>query len=1360
MDIPLVLNDKTVRQGLMGYKRKSSTISYKADVAGHFAYICLRWIGALWCFIKGESVMRLKSYVLLILLFGYCHQINADDYYQRHYIVLVDQTGSSMDEDPDGLLEVGKILSNLFLGYNLEKGVDRTKINATETYLADLIFNPETDEISIFKFGITGNGNDLDNKNYGLGRIRSNVRLGKNELMAFTDEFVIPVAQFRKSEEDISSFVKNHLTPLFCGKGINPGMNYSSIAFPCVLKRVESAPASSEYYVIIVSNFKVQGKLDNRADYGTILTAMNAKSYNTIHSEAFAKQLWQLNAPFYTSELIKIQSLKAKNDDSNQIEHIQSVKARCFKLGVKSLQGVSTYITSNLKLEQTSYGSNVFTLSPVSIAFTRDKYLDVNSIRLSISDSDNNVIFEKSIDNARFDPVEKKYILNNFEIPFKKEFTPGDLLHFKYVFYTTPKDMAGNAILPYVFLVDRDFEFTNDNFKNPLILSILMYLFVFAIVVALLVWLYVLIQRGRNNKSLYVELEHSDADEGSFHHVSREKGSLLLKCDYPRNGVSKINYTLQGCIENKTGKAIPWGVNYLYMKASLIDSPEGMSIKIADAKSEGWMYVLVKKSNRFTVELQVDFSNCLDKVKDVKVWLQWKFEPVFPVFGRNVFVNCGIPSVACESDFVNCYESHTQEFKDFLENVQLTYSDGCEVIRNFIREPFKYPDHWVGIDPGTSGSCITIGYGVGANAQDPNIVRVTTKDRAGKEKEIINSLIVIKSAQEETPDENISHWSPGKEYEFGILPYDRLDEYISEGAYCYQSIKKLLGYKKGGKDGRIKATINGKHYEFTGLDLQSLLVRALTQKTMADYIDRLKTDGTLALKKNCIFPDGEVELGVFQRAVVAIPNNYQLPQIIDMVESVKANGFEEVKYIYEPEGILCHYLKETYRGHKLNEVENIIVFDMGGATINATVFNVDIRIVNEQPEYHVSTLSRLGYAVGGDDIDYAIIEYLMHFEHISSIFNSDSERYKWQDENKTHVVKIAQEFKKTFVQLSDNLNVANSNGIIDDINTESLSSLDQFVAVYLNTIIQLIDKNKTFMSADLTDAERRRFNGVFSDCIKHDLLHSFWMKEYVYNKVEDAVIDMMSTKDVSSVSRIHKIIYSGRSTMFPDIKETIRKRLKKNSRVPEEYPLNGDLKSPVADGACWYGIFEGKLVFLDNSRVTSSYGFCYTTPGGDPYHELITQNSKYEDKNNTEISREAEVKSKFNSDAGHVNFYQVMGALNHGNSLFDESNRHKVRFLNSINLAGSTANKEIITVCANGQVICDVDYPGKPSTQGLITAEFDARDITKENARPYLFSVSDSEKHLYRPNISHEDKGYGQHNGKHNREEKKSNKRF
>ena len=135
-----------------------------------------------------------------------------------------------MNVDPNGLKEIGKILTNLFLGKNLEEDVDKTKINATETYLADLVFSPETDELSLFKFGITGNGNDLDNEKYGLARIRNSVQSKKNELDAFVDEFIVPVAQYRESGKDMNSFVESFLIPLFSGRGIDPGMNYSSIA--------------------------------------------------------------------------------------------------------------------------------------------------------------------------------------------------------------------------------------------------------------------------------------------------------------------------------------------------------------------------------------------------------------------------------------------------------------------------------------------------------------------------------------------------------------------------------------------------------------------------------------------------------------------------------------------------------------------------------------------------------------------------------------------------------------------------------------------------------------------------------------------------------------------------------------------------------------------------------------------------------------------------------------------------------------------------------------------------------------------------------------------------------------------------
>ena len=44
MDVPLALNHIGIRSGLKGYKRKSSTISHKADVVGLSAYISLMWL--------------------------------------------------------------------------------------------------------------------------------------------------------------------------------------------------------------------------------------------------------------------------------------------------------------------------------------------------------------------------------------------------------------------------------------------------------------------------------------------------------------------------------------------------------------------------------------------------------------------------------------------------------------------------------------------------------------------------------------------------------------------------------------------------------------------------------------------------------------------------------------------------------------------------------------------------------------------------------------------------------------------------------------------------------------------------------------------------------------------------------------------------------------------------------------------------------------------------------------------------------------------------------------------------------------------------------------------------------------------
>lgn len=62
MDVPLALNDIEIRQGLKGYKRKSSTFSYLADVVDFLQYVFVRVPKVKKCFI-GVTSYTFNSYI-------------------------------------------------------------------------------------------------------------------------------------------------------------------------------------------------------------------------------------------------------------------------------------------------------------------------------------------------------------------------------------------------------------------------------------------------------------------------------------------------------------------------------------------------------------------------------------------------------------------------------------------------------------------------------------------------------------------------------------------------------------------------------------------------------------------------------------------------------------------------------------------------------------------------------------------------------------------------------------------------------------------------------------------------------------------------------------------------------------------------------------------------------------------------------------------------------------------------------------------------------------------------------------------------------------------------------------------------
>jgi Molecular chaperone len=123
-----------------------------------------------------------------------------------------------------------------------------------------------------------------------------------------------------------------------------------------------------------------------------------------------------------------------------------------------------------------------------------------------------------------------------------------------------------------------------------------------------------------------------------------------------------------------------------------------------------------------------------------------------------------------------------------------------------------------------------------------------------------------------------------------------------------------------------------------------------------------------------------------------------------MVNSVRMlNSFDEVRYIYEAEGILFNYFRKNYKSQKPG-TETIMVYDMGGATINLSIFRVDYTEENGTIYYNVHTLGRIGYAVGGDNIDVAIMEHIFTLPQLTTSLTE-----KEQEQNH----RLAEDLKKT-----------------------------------------------------------------------------------------------------------------------------------------------------------------------------------------------------------------------------------------------------------------------------------------------------------------------------------------------------------
>lgn len=253
---------------------------------------------------------------------------------------------------------------------------------------------------------------------------------------------------------------------------------------------------------------------------------------------------------------------------------------------------------------------------------------------------------------------------------------------------------------------------------------------------------------------------------------------------------------------------------------------------------------------------------------------------------------------------------------------------------------------WVGFDPGTSGSCIAAGI------HGDQIIVEQDQDQRDR---ITPSLVVFGSFWERSkPPKFKSNEIPE---ECRLVGARAQADFGLPGTASFQSFKRFLGFREP-----LKLQFQHGNLEFEGKDLSRLLVRYVYENFERHLEER--------------HPEINLGKGKGARCVVAIPNTFTLAQAQAMREVVAELGkFDEVRCLTEAEAVFFYHLSRL-REVPADRPRTVMVFDMGGSTMNATILRFKALNLEGQRRYKVDILGRMGYSIGGDAIDYYLIRAL------------------------------------------------------------------------------------------------------------------------------------------------------------------------------------------------------------------------------------------------------------------------------------------------------------------------------------------------------------------------------------------------
>jgi len=1180
---------------------------------------------------------RFQTLTLLALVL-FVKNLSAQDpkIFRRHYLILYDNSYPfySQEEQSLGML---KTVTALFKNEIPEKNrigeivEGRTDNLRYEREKQVPFFDLEQDEISFYYFGL-----NRDRTGY-LVNNRDQLKQNRALYAKFKELFIVPQSV---SWSQAKSKYKNDVGRFLQAIWQNPkpawgdGYTLSNLVYPVALERISGEPHAEEYILIVASDFLTGADFGNKQDYALIRQLFG---YNDYYAGEILGKIDALRGKFYLIDYFDFEfSSKLYRDGRLVPLGIIAHKIR-LNAGFYEPENVTIKIDSDLRLKQSGYRQPNYDVSETTINFLHNDSLKVSSLVLRIvgvgkeRKRDTLVdtllasydVNENRLRCANGDRVDLDAARMNYTVPKLrarlKNFNAPDSLGFEAleVQYKFNCDyiIAPDSKLKITYTAGRTIPVEKVKFASKT--SIIIMSYVLPILLGLGV-LYLIIRCGR---PLGIKL-HFDGFNDHYEIIDYQQNRGRVRAPFkPWDSHQatmeihgEVTYTFPNYLFN-------WGVP-VFLQLTGAQCPNGFDIFLKDGENREYTQaypIRYRRQKKFKATAVIAQNSSAPAVRQPTA-LEFK---VSAGFTKGIF------------------------HKEFQR--QWPYSFFIGPALNEV---------WVGLDPGTTGSCIASG--VEAHHC------VIQKDQDGQDL-ITPSIIVFDKRRDYLPP-SINGAIDRGSYEHG---FDAQKVAGTKDRVSFQSIKKMLGFSD-----RHEILFNNKiPLKLDGKELTSLLVEGL----LADHKKFIESSTQL--------PQGFLNGGAYkpERLVVAIPNNFTSTKIQALVDSIdKLRWFKEVRYIHEAEAILLYYLHSKHR-QNADENETVLIFDMGGATINATVVNVQQRKMAGDPEYHVDILAKLGYGIGGDTIDYCLIKLLYEFkEDYPELkrYNPFTPTLNMSINDREEQLRLRKAFMQAAFFLKTRLIDNCKNSDKDYLLSES--EINNALEEFRKSFDSLAPQIKITINAGDPLYQVLQKNGKKYTLFRGDTL----FKKLIYDNVEHAARDII---ELANDAPIQTVIFSGRSVLFPMIKESVTKALQAAGQRPRNNVnfSGAELKSAVARGACIYGTIRNAVV-LQSLKTNAYFGVRRTRGPNDVEFLPLVEIGKpfVENGEHRSVRAEKPLAGSFALDGNYLYFYQVMGRDHH--RILANQERHKFSLLKKMRLDNRISHIGM-EVFENDNVSCFVE---------------------------------------------------------------------